>query len=382
MANIQRKKNRPVHVVLMPRDPSKGLDFFETNNYEIAYDVITQPTSKFIAYVNASKWKRGDYVMVKYKDSDKILFTGIVDGFDIPDLDDEPKTLNCLPFEGIMKSVEIPATYIYTGKAGTNAGGWELHMSRLINKFIVNSPSKQASTLASRNGTTTNFKYQPSEAGITSTNLLDYYVNGFKKYRSVWYTQNFNTTTRVIDMQNRVSNKNIKIKDNVRDFSDWKFTTTVGTINPNMCYIYNPVLPTNATSETVTQASYYYMYTDGTIVEGSTADLTKVQLPTQSVVRLRDSSAPTSATLDLQIASDALSAGQYAHEFKILLDLESEILNFDDLEIGMTADITFHGQLYKSVYTGYNLKSNSATVELTFGHNRNKLTTRLREKLE
>ncbi|AAY53201.1 gp16 [Listeria phage P35] len=387
MANIQKKKNRPVHVVIMPRDPNKGFEFFETNDYEIAYDIIAQPTSRFTAYVNADKWKRGDYVMVKYKDSDKILFTGIVDGFEIPDLDTEPKVLNCMPMEGVMKTVEIPATYIYTGQASSPVvGGWELHMSRLVTKFITNSVSKQATNLTSTNSTNTTFKYKPSQTGITPTNMLDYFVNGFKKYRAVWAPVTFNTTTRAIVMQMRVPTKNIKIKDNVRDFSDWSFTTTVGTINPNMVYVYNPVVPTatgnTQNSETIAQRSYWYMYTDGSIVQGDGggADLNRIQLPTQSVMVVRQTQDATSE--DKQLASDALSAGQYAHEFKFLLDLESEILNFDDLEIGMTADITFHGKLYKSVFTGYNLKSKSATVELTFGHNRNKLATRLREKLE
>ncbi|ACI00376.1 gp16 [Listeria phage P40] len=378
MGTIQNKKNRPVHVTIISRDPAIPKTWFETNDYEVAFDVITMPTSKFMTYTDLSKWNFGDLVVVKFVGESSPFYWGMVDSVTLPDLIDEQKELVTLPFEAICKN-EIPATAMM----GTS---FELHYLQLMNKYVKNSSSKQFNQLLVYRSTNTPHRYRPSEK-VTSVNMLDYFINGFKKYRVVMNKDEYNADTRMFKVTLNVPSGNIKIKDNVRDFSNWAFTSTVGTVQANMAYIYNANL-NNQNTETAVQANYFYMQTDGQIVLGAGADLTKVDLPTQSVSLFR-AEPPTPALTpaqqaqeDLELASGALSASMYSHEFQVDLDMNSHILRFEDIKVGQTATITFQGKVYNSVYTGYNIQSNSSVYRLTFGHNRNKLTTRLREKLE
>lgn len=71
------------------------------------------------------------------------------------------------------------------------------------------------------------------------------------------------------------------------------------------------------------------------------------------------------------IIADNLSNQMYNHKIEVDLLLNSKLYNFDDFNLGQTFEITYEGETYESVLTGYSIKINengkSDYVSLTFG---------------
>lgn len=83
----------------------------------------------------------------------------------------------------------------------------------------------------------------------------------------------------------------------------------------------------------------------------------------------------------LAAARDALSAAAYAHQFKIKIKMDSELIDWRELWLGRSVYVTYKGVLYKSLVTGRQLKSGTNYITLILGHNRHKLGALLQEKL-
>lgn len=83
----------------------------------------------------------------------------------------------------------------------------------------------------------------------------------------------------------------------------------------------------------------------------------------------------------LSAARDALSAALYAHQFKIKVRMDSQLVDYNELYIGRSVYVTYKGVVYKSLVTGRTLKSGTNYVTIILGHNRHKLGALLQEKL-
>lgn len=83
----------------------------------------------------------------------------------------------------------------------------------------------------------------------------------------------------------------------------------------------------------------------------------------------------------LEAARDALGAVAYAHQFKVKLSLDSELIDWHELYLGRSVYITYKGVTYKSLVTARELKSGTNYITIICGHNRHKLGALLQEKL-
>ncbi|ADD25715.1 putative phage structural protein [Lactococcus phage 1358] len=81
-------------------------------------------------------------------------------------------------------------------------------------------------------------------------------------------------------------------------------------------------------------------------------------------------------------ARDALQTAAYAHQFKIKVKMDSQLVDWQELYIGRAVNVTYKGVQYKSLVTGRQLKSGTNYITIILGHNRHKLGALLQEKLE
>ena len=110
--------------------------------------------------------------------------------------------------------------------------------------------------------------------------------------------------------------------------------------------------------------SRWYLNNSGEIQEDNILNVT---LPTNDKVYLYDKTQDDKPTYR-EVAQSELSGNEYSHEISFDLQKNNNILKFEDLEIGASANITYNGILYKSVLTGYTLKNESDFITLKFGH--------------
>lgn len=80
-------------------------------------------------------------------------------------------------------------------------------------------------------------------------------------------------------------------------------------------------------------------------------------------------------------ARNELSAAAYAHQFKIKLKMDSELIDWRELWLGRSVYVTYKGVQYKSLVTARQLKSGTNYITIILGHNRHKLGALLQEKL-
>nr|DAH67930.1 MAG TPA: hypothetical protein [Caudoviricetes sp.] len=113
-----------------------------------------------------------------------------------------------------------------------------------------------------------------------------------------------------------------------------------------------------------------------------------VQLPIkmkQIVVKTEDLGAKDPVGGDrpsyLSQARNELSAAAYAHQFKIKVKMDSELIDWRELWLGRSVYVTYKGVQYKSLVTARQLKSGTNYITIILGHNRHKLGALLQEKL-
>lgn len=317
-------------------------------DYEINVDYLTGDYSKFVL-MNYQFVKKGMFVISKYSGEGKIAFFGVVKSVD-------NNTINCGDIF-TMADFEITTT----AKSGNS---FEDHAITLLNKYLLNDASKEASIVEITKLSNTPHIYQPSDPP-TARSLTNYLINAFKKYNIVWKFVSWDGEKIKTSIE-RVD-KTFQIKDNGNSFANWEYySSSLADVNKIL------IVDKNTTDmENINLLATYYLTSDNEIT--TNWQDARVIKPTQEKIYFYDSTAEDKPTY-LSVANSELKGNVYSHEIEFDLYRESTLIDFDDLKIGSLFNIYRGSELFQSVLTGYSFSSGSAFVHLTFGNIRSRLS--------
>lgn len=97
-----------------------------------------------------------------------------------------------------------------------------------------------------------------------------------------------------------------------------------------------------------------------------------VYTPTRQKIYIYDMEQEDRPTY-LEVAQSELAGQTYAHEINFDIRKENNLIDIDDLEVGLLVDIVHNDTIYSSVLTGYVISSESEFISLRFGHVRSTL---------
>ncbi|HFU4203826.1 TPA: hypothetical protein ACGO8F_001424 [Streptococcus suis] len=330
--------------------------------WEIDYDYLTNDPSSFIFQHNVD-YAPGDFLLGKLQDRQLGLssieqdglpfFLGVI-GESENDAINAYNLLNLANFD-----------FVATRKTGSDGIG---HLKKLLDTYLIADRTKQASSMGIRAGDVAiPYSYQPSNPP-TITNLADYLIHFFKKYRIVWAWDSIDfDSTGQLSLQTKLVQEGrlLQLKNNVYDFVNWNvYYTPANKGSENMLHIIDK---TTVDSEHPKILSTWYLTKDGIVSQA----LNGVTLPTRSKIALYDTADESKPTY-LEVAQSELAGSQYSHEIEFDLRLDSKLIQFQDLVIGSQALIAHDNNLYPSVLTGYAIKSSSEFISLKFGHVRSR----------
>ena len=333
---------------------------FRCSQWEINRDYLTNEQSTFTTTEKTGA-QRGDYFFAKkvgnaevQKDtlgtSVKPFFMGVVESI-------EDDSLNVCDIYN-MANFEIFATKI----SGSNLID---DISLFVLNYILADSSKVGSFLSvKKSEDIISYSYIP-ENYPTSVSFIDFLISMFKSYGVTWLGEsitNGDNGELMITTKVGKSNKTLNLKNNVYKFVNWStYFKAFDNENTNGLIIVDKA-STNMKSPTI--LSRWYLNNSGEIQEDNLLDVT---LPTNDKVYLYDKTQTDKPTYR-EVAESELMGNEYSHEISFDLQKDNNILNFEDLEIGMKANIMYNGILYKSVLTGYTIKNESDFITLKFGH--------------
>lgn len=317
-------------------------------DYEIKSDYLTGDLSKFVV-TQYQTIKKGMFVISKYASQGNVAFFGVVKSVD-------NSTINC---GEIFTTADFEITT--TSKSGNS---FEAHAISLINKYLINDPSKEANIIEITKLTDTPHVYQPSDPP-TARSLTSYLINGFKKYNIVWKFvewdgKKIKTTIERID-------RSLQIKDNGNSFANWEYYSS------SMADVNKLLIVDKATNdmENIGLFATYYLTSDNEIT--TNWQDARVIKPTQEKVFFYDNAAEDKPSY-IDVANSELKGNVYSHEIEFDLYRDSTLIDFENLEIGTLFNIYRGSELFQSVLTGYSFSSGSSFVHLTFGNIRSRLS--------
>lgn len=318
--------------------------------YSIHRDYITQEKSEFILPGTVA-YTKGDFLFAKFSGGNKNVFFGVIDSY-------EGEKIVAIDIYNLV-NFEFPATRI-------SGNSFELHYKNLITRYLIQDQTKGLSILDVETRTNTKHIYQPSEPP-TPTNLVKYAINAFKKYNIVWDFDRFENG-RIKTVIERRSDT-LQLKNNVYDFVNWEVSTTeVGKNTENQLMIVNK---TTNNSETPSVLSTYYLTTQNDVT--TNANDPNIFKPTKTKVYIYDTNEADKPTYQ-EVAESELKGNYYAHEINFDLNDKSELVDFDNLKIGVLTKIYYNDRLFDSVLTGYQISNDSDFIGLKFGHIRSRLS--------
>lgn len=340
--------------------------------FEINRDYLTNEKSSFNIEGNYSA-QQGDFILVKssydnlpiYSSNSGLrpLYFGVIDSFDNNSIV-ACDLYNIVNFE-----------FAATRKTGQDFG---THIQNLLNYYLDSSKLVSKITWDVDDSARIAYSYQPSDPP-TITNMVDYLINGFKKYNvtleidSISYDENNSLQIGAIIKQ---KTNIIQIKNNTYDFVNWDvYENTVGRDLENELIIINKTT-TDSENPIVIEGSPYYLSIDGRITQSVNDN---VWNPTKTKIYIYDSTQIDIPT-PLEIAESELVGNTYAHEINFDITKDNKIIPIETLEIGLLANIVYGDSIYSSVLTGYIIKNNSSFISLKFGNTRSTLREILKIK--
>lgn len=317
---------------------------------DIQPDCITQDASTFELPDDVS-FVRGDFILAKVMNSEYVSFFGVISSY-------EDNKVVAKDLLGLV-NFEFPATRI-------SGPSFEQHLKNLISRYLLQDISKNISILDIDVITNTSHIYQPTEPPV-ATNLMNYAINGFKKYNVVWRFDKFENG-RIKTVIEAVSDS-VQVKDSIVDFQDWEVSTTeIGKNTQNHLLIVNK---NTTNSEGPNILAERYLTTNNEITNDyANASVFK---PTTTKVSIYDTTATDKPSYD-DLANSELKGNYYSHEISFTMSKDNEFFSTKNLKLGMLTTVYKSGKIYKSVLTGYEYLSDSSRVKLKFGHLKSRLS--------
>lgn len=327
-------------------------------DYEINRDYLTNEKSTF-TLSEAVNAEYGDFVLVKRSnDINNFLYCGVIDSFT------ENSMVTCDLYN--IVNFEFAATR-KTGSSST--GGFGGHIKNLLDIYLDNSKSIYGLTYTLDDSAKVAYSYQPSSPP-TVTNMVDYLVNGFKKYNVTFEFDKIKTNSDnsiEIKMVIKKRNDRIQIKNNNYSFVNWDVYENDGGHNLENELLIIDKLTTN--SENPIVLSTYYLTKDGQITQVLNDNVRK---PTKTKIYIYDSSQADAPSF-LEVAQSELAGNVYSHEINVDMLKNNNILDESSIQIGLLANIIYGQTLYQSVLTGYLISSQNDFIQLKFGNIRSTL---------
>lgn len=323
----------------------------QCTNAKFGEDCVDKSKSSF-PLVNPTKiYQKGDFMLAKKTERDSFNFFGVIDSY-------EDETLVCNDIS-ILANFDIP-----TGKI--SGPSFEQHYLDLLNKYLFNDPTKGITNVRVEVKTNTQHLYQPAETP-SSTNLMKYLVNAFKKYNIVWQFDRFEDG--IVYTYLEAVKESFQLKNNIDDFRDWKISTTeVGKDTENMLYIIDKTTTDMMNPKVL---ATYYLTTDNEVT--TNVNDTKIIKPTRSKVNIYDKT-QTNAPSYEQVAKSELKSSFYSHEINVSASVDNAMINMHNIKVGLLATIYYNDRIYKSVLSGYEYEEGSDTIDLKFGNIRSRIS--------
>lgn len=326
-----------------------GQEVSTSSTYGI--DAISIDKSEFILNNPSIEYQRGDFILAKDGTGDKDIFFGVIDSYE-----DKKLVANDIR---ILANFEFPA-----GKVSGNS--FEQHYYNLLQRYLLNDPTKDLSILQVEVRTNTSHLYQPKETP-TATNLMKYLVNAFKKYNIVWEFDRFEGG-KIYTYIEAVTDK-FQLKNNISDFRNWEVSTTdVGKDTENMLLIVDKTM-TDVMNPKI--LSTWYLRDDNTVTNNSNdAHIIK---PTRTKVNIYDTTATDKPSYE-EVANSELKGSYYSHEISVNATMDGSVINIHNLRIGHLANVVYDNKTYQSVLSGYSIVAGSNVIQLKFGNIRSRLS--------
>ncbi len=329
-----------------------------SSDYEIDSDYLSNNPSKFITIDNNAA-NLGDYVLAKEQGNSHFLYIGIIETIDA-----DTDTINAR-FAYELFDGDI----IVTNKSGAS---YEQHLINLMSLYAGSSALSLFNLANISKTSDTPFAVTTTD-GIKTYNLLSYLIRGFKLHGVV-----FKFTGITVDSAGAAPryipqfeigsvNRSIQLKDNSYQFVNWTVQDsrlTRGYVNELRI-----VDKSSNNMEAPKLLATYYLQTDGTITPTLNANVLQ---PTKVQDYLYDLTATDKPTY-LSVAQSNLTGNVYSHQiiFKILR--KNNMIDVNDLEIGLLSNIVYNHVAYRSILSGYSFSSSDDYVTLIFGNIRNNL---------
>lgn len=333
---------------------------FRCSQWEINRDYLTNEKSSFVTTQKTGA-EKGDYFIAKEVGNvfvDKAPTGTIIKPFYVGVVEStEDDAVNVCDIYN-MANFEIFATKM-TGKDLIT------DILNLLLNYILADTSKQGEWVGIAKDTDIiSYSYIPDNYP-TSVSFVDFLVQMFQTYNVTWLPDSIRSGDNgefMIKTKIGKSKKTINLKNNVYKFVNWStYFKTYDNTNANGLII---VDKSSKDMKNPKVLSRWYLNKNGELQEDN---LINVTMPTDDKVYIYDMAEEDKPTYR-EVAESELSGNEYSHEISFDLQKDNNILKFEDLEIGAMANIMYNGILYKSILTGYTIKSNSDFITLRFGH--------------
>ncbi|HFI0151453.1 TPA: hypothetical protein ACGO3A_002296 [Streptococcus suis] len=354
-------------LTILERGTLRVKDVADCYDWEVKMDYINNDKSSF-TITGPIIAQKGDFVFAKLPNgkysrpvaNGKIrpFYFGIVD---TNETEEDESKVEAVSIYNLV-NFDFPAT----SKTGSSV---QSHMMKLLMLWLFGDVSKKTDFISVRTeGPDLSFSYQPANPP-TSTNMVEYFINIFEKYGVVWEVEwvGYDTSGQfMVSTVIRAKEGSFKIKNNVADFTNWSvYVTKAHYATENMVYIIDK---TTKNSESPTILSTWYINNSGEI----TQSLVDVDLPTRPKIYLYDATSSDKPSYK-EVAQSELSGSNYSHVITVDVRDNSQLVSFNDIDIGKQVSLTYDKTRYRSILTGYSLNSSSSYMTLTFGHIRNTL---------
>jgi hypothetical protein len=332
--------------------------------YEINRDYLVNEKSSFSIPGGSYTAEQGDFLVAKTfndkftTEGIKPLYFGVIDSFS------NDAIITCDLYN--IVNFSFPATRKTGGVSGGGFGG---HINNLLNYYLDSSKLVSKITWTVDDSAKVAYSYQPSDPP-TITNMVDYLINGFKKYNITWevdsISYNSDNSLNVSTIIKKITDR-IQLKNNTYSFVNWDvYENDTGRSLENELLIVDKA---STDMENPIVLDTYYITRDGTITQAINDNVWK---PTKTKIYIYDQTAIDKPTY-LEVAQSELSASKYAHEIEFDLVKDKNLITLEDLKIGLQVYIVHSDTIYDSVLTGYIISSNNNFIHLKFGHTRSTL---------
>lgn len=338
----------------------KVRDYSETISFEVSPDYLTNEQSQF-NLANKIDAQPNEFIVAKENGGTIPAYFGVVNSIDN----------GAIVTNGIMQLLNYQGIF----ERSLSGQSIEAFIKQMITDHFLSDNTKNAPLLTIDVRTNTSFylMLNTQVEKYTEYNLTDLLIRAFQKYGVVWHFDDLeiNQTTGVYTIHTSIAaySNIIAIKDNSYSFINWDvYERPIGPSLENKALVFN-----TTGGQPPSTAVVYYLRGDNKLTQDPNDN---VYHPTKDKVVLYDGTNETATPQEL--ASSALLGNTYSHEINFDLKSDSQLIKFEDLNIGQKFNIIYKDSLYQSILTGYKRTSASDMISLKFGNYRSSFNQVLR----